>query len=218
MISIITPILNGAEFIEDNILSIQALQIPYEHIIVDGGSTDDSLNIIKNFENVLVLKQADKSGMYGGIDTGFKRAKGKYICWINCDDRIINDGFEKMYAHAIGKDFDFVCSDGIILNLVDNSKRTVRGTRFAKYFLRNGLFPFLQPSTIYKKDLYSKVNGFNFNKYKIIGDGELFNRMASVKEAKFGYISSVSSIFIKHGNSLGDRNSENAKKKEYPAI
>ena len=46
MISIVTPVLNGAKFIEKNIQSIQKLTIPFEHIIVDGGSTDDTLNIV----------------------------------------------------------------------------------------------------------------------------------------------------------------------------
>lgn len=212
MISIITPILNGAEFISENILSIKSLKIPYEHIIVDGGSTDESINIIKSFDNIMLINQEEKTGMYGGIDYGFKMAKGKYICWINCDDRIINDGFERMYRFALKNDLDFVCSDGIISNIIDKRSVIVRGTRLAKYFLNNGLFPFLQPSSIYKKDLYTKVNGFNFKEYKIIGDGELFYRMARLHDSKFGYISCYSTIFLKHGNSFGDKNYENANK------
>jgi len=208
MISIITPILNGVQFIRDNIESIQKLTIPYEHIIIDGGSTDGTLKILEEYSSVKIIHQQEKTGMYGAIDLGFSVAKGEYICWINCDDRIISDGFEKIYKHAICKNLDFLCSDGIFYYTESNKKILVKGTRFAKYFLRKGFFPFSQPSVIYKKSLYIDVQGLNFEKYKITGDGDLFHRMSMLNYARFGYLPIKTSVFLKHGNSLGDNNSQ----------
>ena len=208
MISIITPIYNGTQFIRENIECIQKLAIPYEHIVVDGGSNDGSLDIIKEYKDLTVINQIEKSGMYGAIDMGFSIAKGKYICWINCDDRIIKNGFEAMYHHAIKEKKDFVCSDGVFLYTHTNQQITVKGTRFVKYFLQRGFFPFSQPSVIYTKKLYNEVNGLDFENFKITGDGDLFYRMSQLNHAKFGYMPVKTSVFLKHGNSLGDRNTQ----------
>ena len=59
MLSIITPVLNGEKFIEKNIISIQELSIPFEHIIVDGGSTDGTIDILKNLNILAWLIKKD---------------------------------------------------------------------------------------------------------------------------------------------------------------
>jgi len=210
MLSIITPVLNGVRFIEKNILSIQKLTIPFEHIIVDGGSTDGTLKIVKKYPHLKLVYQKEKTGMYGAIDMGFSITKGEYICWVNSDDQIISNSFERLYYFAQQRKFDFVCSDGIVKDINTNRRIAIRGTRFVKYFLKQGYFPFLQPSTIYTSELYQRVDGLNFNNYKICGDMDLFYRMSLISTAKFGYIPMESTIFIKHGNSLGDLNTQNS--------
>lgn len=212
MISIITPVLNGEKFIFENIKSIEKLNIDYEHIIVDGGSTDKTIEIINKFPTIKLIHQKEKTGMYGGIDLGFREAKGDFICWVNCDDRIIPENFAKLYKYALSGRFDFVCSDGQINDLIKEKKIRIKGTKFVKYFLKEGVFPFLQPSTIYTKKLYLDVNGLDFMRYKIIGDMDLFYRMALNPDSKFGYIGVTTSVFIKYGNSLGDKNGDVAKK------
>lgn len=207
MITIITPSLNGAKYIQKNIESIAQLKIPYEHIIVDGGSTDETCDIIRQYPDVCLLGQKEKTGMYGGIDMGFRAAKGQYVCWVNCDDTIISDGFEKMYHFALRNNYDFVCSNGIF-EYIDGRKQIVRGTRFAKYFLRKSYFPHCQPSTIFKKDLYLSVNGFDYTNFRIAGDGDLYTRMAFVENARFGYVDVESSEFKVLPTSLGNTNTE----------
>jgi glycosyltransferase involved in cell wall biosynthesis len=207
MISIITPSLNGGNFIRQNIESIAQLKIPYEHIIVDGGSTDSSCDIVKQYAKVRLMEQKEETGMYGAIDMGFNSAKGQYICWVNCDDRIIPDGFEQMYYYAQKHQLDFVCSNGIF-EYLDGMRKIVRGTRFAKYFLKKSYFPHVQPSTIFRKTLYFAVNGFDYRSFKISGDGDLYTRMAMEKDARFGYIDIESSEFKVLPTSLGNTNTE----------
>ena len=207
-ISIITPILNGERFIRNNIESVLKLEIPHEHIVIDGGSTDDTLRILGEYSHLIVLHQSCKTGMYGAIDMGFHAAKGDYICWVNCDDRIVPSGYKKMYEYATTKKLDFVCSDGVFEYFPKNRIKKVKGTHFVKYLLRKGIFPFSQPSVIYTRNLYFDVGGLDYDHFKICGDMELFWRFALAKGKRFGYVKVISSVFLKYGESLGDKGTQ----------
>lgn len=208
MISIITPVFNGVEYIRKNIDSIKELDIPYEHIVVDGGSTDGTLELISEEESVILVKQTENTGMYGAIDMGFKVAKGDYICWVNCDDIIFPDGYEILYKYAQNQKIDFLSSNGVIKNTLTKELIHVRSTRLVKYFLSKGFFPFLQPSVLYSKRIYFEAGGLDFERFRICGDLDLFYRMAKLKNARFGYLPITTSEFLIHGNSLGDKNSQ----------
>ena len=208
MLSIITPNLNNAKYLEDNIKSIMSLNIPFEHIIVDGGSTDESLDIISKYPHIKLLHQTEKTGMYGAIHQGFSEAIGNYIAWINADDRMISSGYEAMYSNAIDKKYDFIYSDGNYFYVKEGLNKFGKGRRFGKFFLKHGCIPTMQPSIIFSKYIYNMVGGLRYDKFKICGDLDLFVRIAQQKEAKFKYIHKLSATFIKRGDSLGDLNSE----------
>ncbi|MBA4058355.1 MAG: glycosyltransferase, partial [Marivirga sp.] len=90
-ISIITPSYNQAEFLERTILSV--LNQGYddlEYIIIDGGSTDESLAIIKKYADRLAYWVSEKdSGMYEAINKGFAHATGEIMGWLNADDILL---------------------------------------------------------------------------------------------------------------------------------
>ena len=97
-ISIITPSYNQGEFIEQTIQSV--LNQTYkniEYIIVDGGSTDNTLKIIDKYRDRidLVISEKDK-GQSDAINKGFKHATGKLVGWINSDDLLYPDCVEKI--------------------------------------------------------------------------------------------------------------------------
>jgi GT2 family glycosyltransferase len=208
MLSIITPNLNNAKYLEDNILSISKLSIPFEHIIVDGGSTDGSLEIISKYKHIKLLHQTEKTGMYGAINMGFLASKGEYITWVNADDRITPFGFEKICNIASNKKYDFIYSNGNYLFTNDNHIEFGKGRRFGKFFLKHGIIPAIQPSIIFSKKIYNEVGGLNYNNFKICGDLDLFVKIAKNKDSKFKYLPILSTIFIKRGDSLGDLNND----------
>ena len=75
-----------------------------------------------------MVNQKRLTGMYGAIDLGFKHSNGKYLCWINCDDTIIKNGFEKMYEAISSDKFDLVYSiqnfhTGIFFGGSENKKK-----------------------------------------------------------------------------------------------
>lgn len=89
-ISIVTPSFNQAEYLEECIESILSQNYPnLEYIIMDGGSTDGSVDIIKKYEKHLAYWQSKPDGgQYQAINEGFRRSSGEIMCWLNSDDKL----------------------------------------------------------------------------------------------------------------------------------
>jgi glycosyltransferase involved in cell wall biosynthesis len=104
-ISIVTPSYNQGMYIEETIRSVLLQGYPnLEYIIIDGGSTDNTLDIIKKYEKWLAFWVSElDTGQSNAINKGIKQSSGKIIGWINSDDVYCQDAFkfvsEMMYSH-----------------------------------------------------------------------------------------------------------------------
>lgn len=89
LVSIITPSFNQGRFIEETILSVKKQNYPHiEHIIVDGGSTDETLDVIRRYEGTYNLRWVSEpdEGQADALSKGFRLARGEVLGWLNADD------------------------------------------------------------------------------------------------------------------------------------
>ena len=89
-ISVVTPSYNQAKFLKETILSVIAQSYPnLEYIVLDGGSTDGSVQIIEDFDHKISYWRSEPDdGQYHAIQEGLKRASGDLMFWINSDDKM----------------------------------------------------------------------------------------------------------------------------------
>ncbi len=102
-ITIVTPSYNQGEFIEETILSVINQNYPnLEYIIIDGGSTDNTIEIIKKYEQHINWWVSEKdNGQSHAINKGFEMAKGQWGNWINSDDMLAKDALYNLADHLI---------------------------------------------------------------------------------------------------------------------
>lgn len=131
-ITVVTPSYNQAEFLERTICSVLDQDYPnLEYIIIDGGSSDGSVEIIKKYESRLDywISEPDR-GQSHAINKGLKRATGEWVAWQNSDDIYYQSAFLNV-AKAIKK---FPTSDLVIgdINLINENDDVIRDIRYVR--------------------------------------------------------------------------------------
>lgn len=176
--SIITPSFNQGLYIEDTLKSVLVEQsaCQVEHIVMDGGSTDDTVNILKhyanNYSNLFWVSEPDK-GQSDAINKGIEHSSGDIIAYINSDDYYLPNSLTKV--QKIFQEYpqvDFVYGD---INMVKANGKTIRHIKSLKTSLWRHLysFSFPQQSCFWRRSLITKVPPFNTQNCTCM-DGEYF--------------------------------------------
>src|SRR5215217_8334361 len=90
ILSVVTPSYNSARFIEETLDSVAALSVPHEHIVIDGGSDDGTVEILerRRDDSLAWISEPDR-GQTNAVNKALARARGELIAWINADDAYV---------------------------------------------------------------------------------------------------------------------------------
>ena len=169
-ISIIVPVYNVEQYIQKCILSIiEQIFTDYEAIIINDGSLDNSIKVItpliKNDRRFSIINQ-ENQGAGGARNTGIKKAKGEYVCFVDSDDYIEDDYFYLLYTTITKHNADICTSDiNIIYDHGGAPSRQNLGAKDKKEAVKkilSGVDSGSMCNRLYKKNLFNNVQFTDF--------------------------------------------------------
>ena len=179
MITVVTPSYNQGQFLEATMLSVLRQDYPsLEYIVMDGGSTDASRDIIDHYSRHLSYwNSGPDGGQAAALAEGFARASGEILCWVNSDDILLPGALRHvatLFASKPGADFIY----GNRL-LIDASGAVI-GRHVWPYVVTRWHWaegqPMAQEACFWRRRLYEEAGGIDRNKAYIM-DYDLFFRM-----------------------------------------
>ena len=178
-VSIITSCYNRAATIRSAIESVLAQDYnDIEFIVVDGSSTDGSLDIIREYaDRISIIISEPDHGMYEAINKGIRVATGEIIGLLHSDDFFYDNGVIGRIVKRIKRTHaDFLYGDGLFVN-PDNTNKVVRnwiGGGYRLWKVRHGWLP-LHPTCYIRRDVMTRLGLYN-ESYKIAADSDLLVR------------------------------------------
>jgi len=203
-ITVVTPSYNQGQYLEQTMRSVLEQDYPHkEYMVIDGGSSDASVDIIKRYADRLTYWCSEKDqGQADAIAKGFERATGDILCWINSDDILLPGALRAVADYFTSHPSVEVVSGGAYY--IDEKGKPFKlrlGTysfgvaatygRF-KYYAFDGVF---QQATFWRRAAYTAVGGIN-RELNFIMDRDLFIRLAGRK--RFGRLPKLLACFRLH--------------------
>lgn len=187
-VSVIMPVYNGERFLRESIESVLNQSFPdFEFIIINDGSRDNSLNIIKEYaekDSRIKIIDQENTGIVGALNNALKISKGEFIARMDADDISEKERLEKQYDF-LQKEKAYLC--GTWAKIIDENGRET-GQKFnypKKKWLQNKFYlirgnPFIHPSVMFRRKIYDEKKDNNndlYQNYKHIEDYELWTRI-----------------------------------------
>lgn len=189
LVSIITPSFQQATWLETCILSV--LNQTYsniEYIVIDGGSTDGSKEIIQKYASKLSYWQSEKDGgQANALNIGFKKAKGQFIAFLNADDVLEPWAVETIIrVHEVNPEFGVIYGKCKTIDQNGNLLHEGQGQQIRfEGLIQNGMLPAMfQPACFFNRN-YLRPDYFVSEKYKFAFDYELVLYLANQKTILF---------------------------------
>jgi glycosyltransferase involved in cell wall biosynthesis len=158
-ISVVTPSFNQAEFLEETIVSVLSQRYPnLEYMVIDGGSTDGSVDVIRNYEDRLTYWVSEKdSGQVEAINKGLTRATGDILCFLNSDD-VFLPGALNIVGETFAREPDTNWISAPSLRFAER-RTVVEGEHTGDHDLVAWLLAcrFAQPSTFWRRRLTDEL-------------------------------------------------------------
>ena len=186
-LSIVTPSYNQARFLPRAIESVLAQEpSPLEYWVMDGGSTDGSVEVLRSYGERLQSVSEPDRGQSHAINKGFARCTGDVIAWLNSDDTYLDGAFDAaLRIFADRPDVVLVYGRGEILDAEDRPVGPFHGLEpFQLWRLLHGLDYILQPATFFRRSAFVELGGLDEDLHYAM-DWDLWIRLASIGEVAF---------------------------------
>lgn len=195
-ISIITATYNSGATLRDTLESVLSQDyIDIEHVIKDGLSSDDTLDIVESYRTrydargyqLKVISDRDK-GLYDAMNIGIAASTGDVIGILNSDDFYASSSVLSLIAGAIGNNYDCCYGDLVFITPENSNKivRTWKGSQYTPGAFLNGWHP-AHPTFYARKELFEKLSGFDTS-FNVSADFELMLRFIEKGHARSLYI------------------------------
>jgi glycosyltransferase involved in cell wall biosynthesis len=201
LVSIITPVLNGARYLRGNLESVRLQDYPrIQHVVVDGGSSDGSLEILAASPGLTWVSGED-AGMYDAINVGLRLAQGELVAYQNADDRYLPGAVTRAVEVLVARpELDVVYGD---YQCVDAEGRPLGPPRRSPAFDPRTLrrWNYVPPqSTFLRRRLVTEEGHWLDSSLQYPGDWDWYLRLAAAGK-RFEHVSAVLSEFRIHGGS-----------------
>jgi glycosyltransferase involved in cell wall biosynthesis len=216
LVSVVTVVYNGEDYLEDCIESVVGQTYDaVEYIVVDGGSTDASVDIIKCYEDSIDqwISEPDK-GVYDAMNKGIKRASGDIIGLVNADD-YYNQDTAKIVAKVYAEKPQNIISGAMNRVMEDGSEYTIRRS-LSQSYLENTIeytMPVNHPATFVPAQVYKDLGVFDTS-LQVLGDYDFICR-AYKAGIPFTFVDRVLSNMRVGGLSSGTNNATRRAKERY---
>jgi glycosyltransferase involved in cell wall biosynthesis len=193
-ISVITVSFNNADVIGRTLDSVEAqTHDNFEHIVIDGGSTDGTVDILRARGSKLGywISETD-AGIYDAMNKGLAVARGDIICFLNADDYYISSEVLSLVAREMSsKNLDIFYGDVAFFKKNDCQKiiRRYRSGWFRPDRIAAGWMP-AHPASFVRSEIFKQIGGFD-KRYRIAGDFEFIVRLFSKKNLRYEYLPEV---------------------------
>jgi glycosyltransferase involved in cell wall biosynthesis len=201
-ISVVTPSLNQGRFLRDALQSVVDQNYPrVEHIVVEGGSQDDSVEVLNEYAHyghVCLIEAVPPQGQSHAVNIGFRAATGDVIGWLNADDRYCPGAFAEAVAALADPGADLVYGSW---EIIDEEGRFVSAFEAGPFDLDqflNGVTSIAQPTVFFRRSLLERI-GYLDETLHYVMDFDLLLRAARV--TTFQRVDATLAQFRHHSNS-----------------
>lgn len=202
--TVITPSLNYGRYLDDCLASVAAQEgVSLEHLVIDGGSTDESAEVAARFPHARWSQEADK-GMSDAINKGFARAQGEWVMWLNADDRLKPGALAAMLAamqesraDVVYGDYDFIGGTGRLI-------RQIKVPRWSAFVHVHHCCYIPSTAAFYRNATVIGEGQRLREDFRYVMDGEFYARLDSLGK-KFEHVPVKVAEFRMHGENASQR-------------
>lgn len=199
LVTVVIPSFNQGKFLERALVSVIEQDVAKEIIVMDGGSEDGSVAIIKRYQHEITYWQSNEDGgQANAINVGMAYGSAPFVCWLNSDDMFMPNGLARLVSE-LDSDFNSPAVYGKCWHIDEQDKKVAPylSFKFNKVLLANYCF-IAQPATLIRRECWEAVNGLNEN-FNYAMDYDLWLRLFNQYD-KLRYVKTFCAANRLHGD------------------